>query len=90
MTQHIRCRQCQHFFRPDPNCFGCNVGEWLLSLSRRQRIQLIWYLVRRPAPDSTEIPGPVPESMAQDGKVATAVAQPQAEGGENAHPRSNA
>ena len=79
MTQHKRCKQCQQFFCPEAVCFRCSAVDWLLSLSRWERMQLIWFLLHPPAPepaaDEKETLCTEPGSIDRNQRVETAVAQ---------------
>ena len=79
MTQHKRCKECQAFFRPESVCFRCSAVDWLLSLSRWERMQLIWFLLHPPAPESAadekETLCTEPGSIDRNQRVETAVAK---------------
>ena len=79
MTQHKRCKECQAFFRPESVCFRCSAVDWLLSLSRWERMQLIWFLLYPPAPepaaDEKETLSTEPGSTDRYRRIETAVAK---------------
>ena len=47
MTTYIPCPTCKEIEAVSGRlCRTCEINAWLTSLSKRERLQLIWYLVR--------------------------------------------